>query len=41
MKYELVYLPKEQWEGTVIPMRYTTEAYYDIQMEDMEEGFQI
>ena len=22
-------------------MRYTTEAYYDIQMEDMEEGFQI
>jgi ribosomal protein S18 acetylase RimI-like enzyme len=41
MEYELVYLPEKQWKGTVIPMRYTTEEYYDIQMEEKEEGYQI
>lgn len=36
MEYELVYLPEKQWKGIVIPMRYTTEEYYDIQMEEKE-----
>ena len=30
---KIIFLPKEEWEGTVIPMRYTTEEYYDVQIE--------
>lgn len=32
--YQIVPLPKEQWKDTVIPMRYTTEEYYDVDMKD-------
>ncbi len=34
-------LPKEEWEGTVIPMRYTTEEYYDVQIERDASGFHV
>lgn len=34
-------LPKEDWEGTVIPMRYTTEEYYDLQIERDSAGFNV
>lgn len=37
MKEKIIPLPKEQWKGTVIPMRYTTEEYYDVKMEKVEE----
>ena len=29
MEYEIVYLPKEEWKGTILPMGYTTDTYYD------------
>lgn len=41
MKEKIIPLPKEQWKGTVIPMRYTTEEYYDVKMEKVEEGYEI
>lgn len=28
--YKIVPLPKAQWQGTIIPMRYETEEYYDV-----------
>ena len=27
---DIIALPKEEWAGTVIPMKYTAEEYYDI-----------
>ncbi len=39
MEHTLIYLPKEQWEGTVVPIAYTTEEYYDIAVEREEDGF--
>ena len=41
MKYEIIHLPKEQWEGTVIPMCYTTEEYYDVTIDKTEDGYAI
>lgn len=43
MKEELkiVPLPKEEWEKTIIPMRYTSEEYFDLKMEKTEERYQI
>ncbi len=41
MNFEIIQLPKEQWEGYIIPISYTTEEYYDIAIEKEESGFQI
>ena len=41
MKYEIVHLPKENWKGTVIPIKYTTDKYYDVQVEKTDKGFNI
>ena len=32
MAMDIVPLPREEWKGTPIPMRYTTEEYYDLEM---------
>lgn len=39
--YNIVHLPKEQWEGTIIPMRYTTDTYYDVNIQKEDSGYQI
>lgn len=36
--YQIVPLPKEKWKGTVIPMRYTTSEYYDVEVTGEESG---
>ena len=28
-QYKIIPLPKEKWKNVPIPMRYTTEQYYD------------
>lgn len=38
-EYQIIPLPKQQWEGTVIPMRYTTKEYYDVSIEKTEDGY--
>ncbi len=37
----IIPLPKEQWKGTIIPMRYTTEEYYDVDMRKTADGYDI
>lgn len=37
----IIPLPKEQWKGTVIPMRYTTEEYYDVDLQKAADGYDI
>lgn len=32
-KLEIIHLAKEEWKGTIIPMRYTTEEYLDLTIE--------
>lgn len=39
--YEIVPLPKEKWQGTSIPMRYTTTEYYDVAVERTAAGFRV
>lgn len=40
--YEIIYLDKEQWKGTRIPMPdYTTMEYYDVQVSTESNRFQI
>ena len=39
MSYEIVPLPKEKWKGTVVPIRYTTHAYYYLELTETENDF--
>ncbi len=41
MNHKIVSLPREVWAGTVIPMRYTTENYFDVKIEKKEEGYGV
>ena len=40
-QYKIIHLPKEQWKNVPIPMRYTTEEYYDVKIEKTGTGFGI
>lgn len=41
MEYEIVHLSKEKWKGTIIPIRYTTDKYYDVIVNKSDNGFSI
>ena len=41
MTYEIVHLPKEKWKGTVIPIQYRTDQYYDVLVSKTEKGFSV
>lgn len=41
MNYEIVALPKEEWKGARIYLDYTTEAYYDLEVTEGEDGFRV
>lgn len=38
---EIIHLPKNEWEGTVIPMKYTTEEYYDMEIRKGADGYDV
>jgi len=39
--YEIIPLPREDWKGTTVPIRYTTEEYYDLETETSADAFRI
>lgn len=41
MEYEIIHLPKEKWKGTEIPIKYTTNQYYDVSVNKTENGYSI
>ncbi len=41
MNYDIVHLPKEEWQGTIIPIQYTTNQYYDVLVNQTDKGFAI
>lgn len=41
MDYEIIHLPEEKWKGTVIPIKYTTDKYYDVSVNKTYNGFSV
>jgi predicted N-acetyltransferase YhbS len=41
MEYEIIHLPIEKWKGTIIPIRYKTDKYYDVTMNKIDKGYAI
>lgn len=39
--YEIVPLPKEEWKGTPVLMRYTTEGYFDVEIREDADSFHV
>lgn len=37
----VIYLPPDEYKGRIIPIRYTTETYYDIRTQITEHGFDV
>ena len=40
MEHKIVPLPKEQWKGVPILMKYTTEEYYDLEVSESADAFE-
>lgn len=41
MEYEIIYLSKDKWKGTIIPIKYSTDKYYDVLVNQTDKGFNI
>lgn len=41
MEYEIIHLLKEKWKGTIIPIKYKTNKYYDVVVNKIDKGFII
>lgn len=41
MEYEIIHLPKKQWKGTILPISYITEKYYDVIVNKSDKGYAI
>lgn len=39
--YKIEKLNKEKWKGTLLPVSYTSEYYYDVILNKTEDGFMI
>ena len=40
-KYEIIPLPKEEWKGTPILLRYTTEEYFDVEITEDAGSYHV
>ena len=41
MQYPIIPLPKNEWKGTPIPLRYTTEEYFDLELTADDGAFRV
>lgn len=41
MEFALNHLPEEKWKGTLLPIAYTTEEYFDIELDKTGIGYAI
>lgn len=41
MEYDIIHLPKEIWKDTIIPIGYTSDSYYDVNVNKSKNGYNI
>ena len=41
MEYEIIHMSKDKWKGTIIPIKYSTDKYYDVLVNQTDKGFNI
>lgn len=41
MEHKIIHLPKDIWKNTIIPIGYTTNSYYDVQLQKTNTGYNI
>jgi len=35
---EIIFLPKEKWKGTIIPLVTRSDSYYDVEISPLDEN---
>ncbi len=40
-KYRIIHLPKAQWKDAILPIKYTTNQYYDVIVDKESDGFTV
>lgn len=41
MTHAFSHLPEDKWKGTVLPITYTTDEYYDVSLDKKKNGYEI
>lgn len=41
MQHAIIRLPKEQWQGAILPIGYTAEEYYQVDIDRQCDGFAV
>lgn len=41
MKYKIVHLAKDKFQGKILPIGYKTESYYDVKVDKNSKGYQL
>ena len=41
MEHKIVHLPKDKWKGTILPIGYKTDKYYDVIVNKTNKGYAI
>ncbi|WP_243156104.1 GNAT family N-acetyltransferase [Clostridium sp. C2-6-12] len=41
MEFEIIHLPIDKWKGTIIPIGYKTNKYYDVSINKTDKGYAI
>jgi predicted N-acetyltransferase YhbS len=41
MDYKVIHLPKEQWKGYILPIGYTTDEYYNVELDKTTDGYKV
>ena len=37
--HQIIHLPREQWKDAILPMRYTTNEYYEVNLQSTPGRF--
>ena len=40
-QYQIIHLPKEQWQNVLIPMSYCTDEFYDVKIRKENDSFHV
>ena len=40
-EYQIIELDKAKWKGTIVPVAYVSEEYYDLSVDKTDKGFEI
>jgi len=41
MDYKIIHLSKDKWKGYILPIKYTTKEYYNVEIDKTADGYKV